>query len=80
VAADQHFDYRRHGDLNNFSPQTRVTMFPEERNFQNCGALIRSARGRAQVKYGVDVIKISPPAACFSKGDSPALRKLLRKS
>ncbi len=23
-----------HGDLNNFSPQTRVSMFPEERNFQ----------------------------------------------
>src|SRR3954465_856307 len=23
-----------HGDLNNFSSQTRVTMFPEERNFQ----------------------------------------------
>src|SRR5260221_333466 len=23
-----------HGDLNNFSPQTRVTMFPEEPNFQ----------------------------------------------
>src|SRR5215472_9277769 len=23
-----------HGDLNNFSPQTRVSMFPEERDFQ----------------------------------------------
>src|ERR1700687_1940576 len=48
-----------HGDLNNFSPQTRVTMFPEERNFQIADDENQLRHVvRAQVKYGVDVIKI----------------------
>ena len=62
-----------HGDLNNFSPQTRVMMFPEERDF----ALADSADQirhviRAQEKYGVDVIKILATGGVLSKGDSPA--------
>src|SRR3954462_5297709 len=61
-----------HGDLNNFSPQTRVTMFPEERNFQIADGVdqIRHVV-RSQVKYGVDVIKILATGGVLSKGDSP---------
>src|SRR5215472_4748728 len=61
-----------HGDLNNFSPQTRVTMFPEERDFQIADGVdqIRHVV-RAQVKYGVDVIKILATGGVLSKGDNP---------
>ena len=61
-----------HGDLNNYSPQTRVMMFPEERNYQIADGVdqIRHVV-RAQVKYGVDVIKILATGGVLSKGDSP---------
>lgn len=61
-----------HGDLNNYSPQTRVTMFPEERDFAIADGIdqIRHVV-RAQVKYGVDVIKIIATGGVLSKGDSP---------
>ncbi len=61
-----------HGDLNNFSPQTRVTMFPGERDFQIADGVdqIRHVV-RAQVKYGVDVIKILATGGVLSKGDNP---------
>jgi len=61
-----------HGDLNNFSPQTRVTMFPEERDFKIADGVdqIRHVV-RAQVKYGVDVIKIMSTGGVLSRGDSP---------
>jgi len=61
-----------HGDLNNFSPQTRVSMFPDERNFQIADGVdqIRHVV-RAQVKYGVDVIKIHSTGGVLSRGDSP---------
>ena len=61
-----------HGDLNNFSPQTRVTMFPEERDFGIADGVdqIRHVV-RAQVKYGVDVIKILATGGVLSKGDNP---------
>jgi len=61
-----------HGDLNNFSPQTRVSMFPEERDFAIADGVdqIRHVV-RAQVKYGVDVIKILATGGVLSKGDSP---------
>jgi imidazolonepropionase-like amidohydrolase len=61
-----------HGDLNNFSPQMRVSMFPEERNFQIAdGADQLRHVVRAQVKYGVDVVKILATGGVLSKGDSP---------
>jgi imidazolonepropionase-like amidohydrolase len=48
-----------HGDLNNFSPQTRVMMFPEERDFKIADSVDQVRHViRAQEKYGVDVIKI----------------------
>jgi imidazolonepropionase-like amidohydrolase len=61
-----------HGDLNNFSPQTRVMMFPEERDFALADNVdqIRHVI-RAQEKYGVDVIKILATGGVLSKGDSP---------
>jgi len=61
-----------HGDLNNFSPQTRVAMFPEERDFQIADGVDQVRHVvRAQVKYGVDVIKILATGGVLSKGDSP---------
>ena len=61
-----------HGDLNNYSPQTRVSMFPEERDFAIADGVdqIRHVV-RAQVKYSVDVIKIIASGGVLSKGDSP---------
>ncbi len=61
-----------HGDLNNYSPQTRVSMFAEERNFQIADGVDQVRHVvRAQVKYGVDVIKILATGGVLSKGDSP---------
>jgi len=61
-----------HGDLNNYSPQTRVSMFPEERNFQIADDPDQLRHVvRAQVKYGVDVIKILATGGVLSKGDNP---------
>ena len=61
-----------HGDLNNYSPQTRVMMFPEERDFQIADGVdqIRHVI-RAQAKYGVDVIKILATGGVLSRGDKP---------
>lgn len=61
-----------HGDLNNYSPETRVSMFPEERNFQIADGIDQMRHVvRAQVKYGVDVIKVLATGGVLSKGDSP---------
>jgi imidazolonepropionase-like amidohydrolase len=61
-----------HGDLNNYSPQTRVSMFPEEHDFQIADGVDQVRHVvRAQVKYGVDVIKILATGGVLSKGDSP---------
>jgi imidazolonepropionase-like amidohydrolase len=61
-----------HGDLNNYSPETSVTLFPAERDYQIAdGADQVRHVVRAQVKYGVDVIKILATGGVLSKGDSP---------
>lgn len=61
-----------HGDLNNYSPQTRVTMFPEERDYAIAdGADQIRHVVRAQVKYGADVIKIMATGGVLSRGDTP---------
>ncbi len=61
-----------HGDLNNYTPQTSVMMFPEERDFQIADGpdQIRHVV-RAQEKYGVDVIKILASGGVLSRGDKP---------
>ena len=61
-----------HGDLNNYSPQTRVSMFPEQRDFGIADGVDQVRHTvRAQMKYGVDVIKILASGGVLSKGDSP---------
>jgi imidazolonepropionase-like amidohydrolase len=61
-----------HGDLNNYSPQTRVMMFPEQRDFQIADGPEQVRQTvRAQVKYGVDVIKILATGGVLSRGDQP---------
>src|ERR1700724_3524063 len=69
-----------HGDLNNYSPQTRVSMFPEERDFAIADGVdqIRHVV-RAQVKYSVDVIKIIASGGVLSKGDSPGAPQYTRE-
>ena len=61
-----------HGDLNNYSPQTRVTMFPAERDFSIADGPDEIRKTiREQIKYTVDVIKISASGGVLSKGDQP---------
>jgi imidazolonepropionase-like amidohydrolase len=61
-----------HGDLNNYSPQTEVRMFPAERDFGIADGVDQVRHVvRAQVKYGADVIKILASGGVLSKGDSP---------
>lgn len=61
-----------HGDLNNYSPQTRVMMFPDERDFGIADGVDQVRHVvRAQIKYGVDVIKTMSTGGVLSKGDSP---------
>jgi imidazolonepropionase-like amidohydrolase len=61
-----------HGDLNNYSPQTSVVTFPQERNFQIADGVDQVRHVvRAQVKYGVDVIKILASGGVLSRGDNP---------
>ena len=61
-----------HGDLNGYSPEVQVHMYPEKRDFaiadgpEQVRELVRE-----QVKYGVDVIKILASGGVLSKGDQP---------
>ena len=61
-----------HGDLNNYSPETTVTLFPAHRDFAiaNGPEEVRETV-REQVKYEVDVIKILASGGVLSKGDQP---------
>ena len=66
-----------HGDLNGFSPQTRVFMFPEERDFSIVDGVDQMRHAvRAQVKYGVDVIKLAASGGVMSLGDKPGAQQL----
>lgn len=61
-----------HGDLNNYAPQVRYEMFPEERDFALADGVDQVRRVvRAQIKYGADVIKILATGGVLSKGDMP---------
>lgn len=61
-----------HGDLNNFSPLVRPMLYPADRDFAIAdGADQVQQTVRAQVKYGVDVIKILASGGVLSKGDQP---------
>jgi imidazolonepropionase-like amidohydrolase len=61
-----------HGDLNKFAPQVRVLAFPEERDFKIADGVDQVRHVvRAQLKYGVDVIKIHASGGVMSRGDQP---------
>ena len=61
-----------HGDVNGFSPETRVMLFPQDRDFRIADGVDEVRQTvRAQVKYGVDVIKILATGGVLSQGDSP---------
>jgi imidazolonepropionase-like amidohydrolase len=61
-----------HGDLNKFAPQVHVSMFPEERDFKIADGIDQVRHVvRAQIKHGVDVIKVHASGGVLSRGDSP---------
>jgi imidazolonepropionase-like amidohydrolase len=61
-----------HGDMNNYAPQVRVMMFPEERDYRIADGVDQVRHVvRAQLKHGVDVIKIHASGGVMSRGDQP---------
>jgi imidazolonepropionase-like amidohydrolase len=61
-----------HGDLNKFAPQVRLTMFPEERDYKIADGVDQVRHVvRAQIKHGVDLIKVHASGGVLSRGDSP---------
>ena len=61
-----------HGDLNNYTPEVTMTLFPEKRDFSIADGPEEIRKTvREQVKYGVDVIKIHASGGVLSKGDQP---------
>ncbi len=61
-----------HGDLNKFAPQVRVSMFPEEHDYKIADGIDQVRHVvRAQLKHGVDVIKVHASGGVLSRGDSP---------
>ena len=62
-----------HGDLNHYAPQVTVQMFPAERDFKIADGVDQVRRVvRAQLKHGVDVIKVP------RLGRSPLARRRAR--
>lgn len=61
-----------HGDLNRYAPQVRVRLYPEERDFRIADGpdQVRQVV-RAQIKHGVDVVKINASGGVLSRGDAP---------
>jgi imidazolonepropionase-like amidohydrolase len=61
-----------HGDLNNYAPQVRMQMFPEERDYRIADGVDQVRHVvRAQLKHGVDLIKVHASGGVLSRGDSP---------
>src|SRR5450759_4248657 len=61
-----------HGDLNHYAPQVRMEMFPEERDFRIADGVDQVRHVvRAQLKHGVDVIKVHASGGVLSRGDAP---------
>ncbi len=61
-----------HGDLNGFAPAVSNMMYPAEHDFEIVDGpdQVRHVV-RAQIKYGVDVIKILATGGVLSQGDKP---------
>ena len=61
-----------HGDLNSYAPSVSTGLYPQEREFRIADGVEQVRHVvRAQIKYGVDVIKILATGGVLSKGDSP---------
>lgn len=61
-----------HGDLNRYAPQVRKLMFPEERDFKIADGVDQVRQVvRAQLKHGVDVVKVHASGGVLSRGDAP---------
>lgn len=61
-----------HGDLNNFAPRVSVLTFPGERDFKLADGVDQVRHVvRAQLKHGVDVVKVHATGGVLSRGDSP---------
>ncbi|MBI2827588.1 MAG: amidohydrolase family protein [Planctomycetia bacterium] len=61
-----------HGDLNRFAPQVRVSTFPDERDFRIADGPDQVRKVvRAQIKHGVDVVKVHASGGVLSRGDAP---------
>ncbi len=61
-----------HGDLNEYSPNVSVSTYPHERDFTFADGPDEMRHVvRAQMKYGVDVIKVLASGGVLSHGDSP---------
>ena len=63
-----------HCDLNNYPPEVRVSIFPNERDFAQADGIdqIRHVV-RAQIQHGVDLIKVAASGGVFSRGDTPGV-------
>ncbi len=61
-----------HTDFDGFAPQVQRWMFPQEKDFMVADGVdeVRHVV-RAQLKYGVDVVKICASGGVFSRGDTP---------
>ena len=61
-----------HCDLNHYPPNVRTRFFPAEQDFAVAdGADQLRHVIRAQVKHGVDLIKVAASGGVFSRGDTP---------
>jgi imidazolonepropionase-like amidohydrolase len=66
-----------HGDMNGFAPGVDYTMYPAERDFGIVdGPEQMRHTVRAQIKYGVDVVKILATGGVLSRGDKPGAEQL----
>jgi imidazolonepropionase-like amidohydrolase len=66
-----------HGDMNGFAPAVSNLMYPAERDFAIADSPDEMRHiVRAQIKYGVDVIKILATGGVLSQGDKPGAEQL----
>jgi imidazolonepropionase-like amidohydrolase len=66
-----------HGDMNGFAPAVSNMMYPAERDFSIVDSPDEARHAvRAQVKYGVDMIKLLATGGVLSQGDKPGAEQL----
>jgi imidazolonepropionase-like amidohydrolase len=66
-----------HGDMNGFAPAVSNLMYPAENDYAIADGPEQMRHAvRAQIKYGVDVIKILATGGVLSQGDKPGAEQL----